>query len=206
LLRAAARGGKFSFLRLWRHWEPIEMRLWRVRHVRPGSVLQFGISPYRGPTTVLADGTAVPRGSRILHLHLDNARVASAIGSSGGNLWALAHLLNGDLDALAEDFVSGRLVDVIAVRGVTVLAPTARRLGFEARPLPRNFRWALIHSLAGLVIASYHQGGVSEVEHGVPWPGEIWMSAATLRRRIDRAEQAVASNAVSPPGGSRLAP
>jgi hypothetical protein len=80
LLRLAGRGGKLSLLRLWQRWEPIAMWLWRVRPVREGSILQFGISPYRGHTTTLADGTTVPSGARIVHLHFDNRRLAAPMG------------------------------------------------------------------------------------------------------------------------------
>ena len=185
VLRAAGWGGGVSMLRLWRAGEPLLMRIWRVRAVREGSILQYGISPFRGPSTVLADGTPVPHGARILHLHLDNRRVELALEESNGNLWALGPLLDADLDNLARDVGSGRVGSVAAVRGVTVLATMAARFGFEVRPLPRNLRWRLIQSLAALVIASYHAAGRAEVRRGVAWPGEIWMSARALRGRVE---------------------
>ncbi|HYU62960.1 MAG TPA: hypothetical protein VEN12_04195 [Verrucomicrobiae bacterium] len=171
-------------LRLWQASEPLLMRMWRVRTVRDGSILQYGISPFRGQSTVLADGTQVPHGARILHLHLDNRRVALALKDSHGNVWALGPRLDADLDHLAIDVCSGRVGSVAAVRGVTVLASMAPRFGFEVRPLPRNLRWRLIQSLAGLVIASYHAAGRAEIKRGVAWPGEIWMSARALRERV----------------------
>lgn len=186
VLRAAAWGGDVSFLRAWQLWEPLAMRLWRVRAVREGSILQYGISPYRGPSTVLADGTAVPHGAKIAHLHLDNRRVVEALRRSGGNAWKLAPRLNADLDALGESVESGRLGAIAAVRGVTVLAAMAARFGFEVRPLPRSLRWGLIRSLAALVIVSFHPAGRVEVKRGVAWPGEIWMSAHALTDRVRR--------------------
>ncbi len=160
------------------------MRLWRVRAVQVGALLQFGVSPYRGPSTVLADGTRVPSGATILHLHLDNRRVTEAIQSSGGNVWALAPRINADLDALGELVVAGSLGPVAALRGITVLAGMAARFGFEVRPLPHNLRWSLIHMLGGLVLASYQPDKRRSLEQGLPWPGEIWMSAAALRTRL----------------------
>ena len=112
------------------------MWLWRVRAVQAGAVLQFGVSPYRGPSTVLADGTRVPNGATILHLHLDNRHVTEAIRSSHGNVWALVPRINADLDALGERVVDGSLGPVAAIRGITVLAGMAGRFGFEVRPLP----------------------------------------------------------------------
>jgi YkoP-like protein len=147
--------------------------------VRPGSLLQFGVSPYRGRPATLQDGTLVRRGDRILHLHLDNRLV---VGQS--RPWALIERARKDLDDIAEDVASGRLGSVRAIRGVSVLAPAAAGAGFEVRPLPRNRRWALIRFVSALVIASYHRAGIEELDRGLPWPSEVWMSAAALRTRL----------------------
>ena len=159
------------------------MRLWRVRPVERGSVLQFGISPFRGPATVLADGTPVPKGARILHLHLANRRVGELVRAAYGNPWAIAPRLNADLEALSRLTSSGSLGSVIALRGITVHAAMARRFGFEVRPLPRNLRWALIRELGVVVLASYTVDPAA-IARGVPWPGEIWMSVGALRNRM----------------------
>ncbi len=160
------------------------MWLWRVRPVQAGAILQFGVSPYRGPSTVLADGTVVPRGARILHLHLDNQRVADLSRSAHGDVWALAPRVNSDLDAISERVASGALGAVTAIRGITVLARIARRFGFEVRPLPHNLRWSLVHNLGGLVLAAYQPSDEGELGRGLPWPGEVWMSASALQARI----------------------
>jgi hypothetical protein len=183
VLRGAAWGGSSSILRLWQLWEPFAMWLWRVRPVSSGSIIQFGVSPYRGPTTVLADGTGIPSGAKIVHLHLDNRRVAAAMREANGNFWSLGPRVKADLDALRDLLGGDDLGDVTALRGVTVLATMARRFGFEVRPLPNNLRWGLVHSLAGLVLASYHGSSGVDLERGIPWPGEIWMSASALRCR-----------------------
>lgn len=183
MLRLANLGGQVRFLNAWQRWEPVAMRLWRVRPVRPGALLQFGVAPYRGRTTVLADGTWVRTGDRILHLHLDNRRLARARGPERSNPWELVDLIRNDLDVLAEDVASGRLGDVTALRGVTVLARAATRAGFEVRPLPHSLRWALIRQVLALVVASYHPNGIKELDRGVPWPGEVWMSSRFLRAR-----------------------
>jgi hypothetical protein len=184
MLRVANRGGRLSFLKVWQRWEPIAMHLWRVRPVRPGALLQFGVSAYRGHSTVLSDGTSVQTGCRILHLHLDNHLLASLSRAEGSNPWELVDVVRHDLEALAEEVASGRLGDVRAVRGVTVLARAATRAGFEVRPLPHNLRWALIRLLSALVVASYHPDGIREVDRGVPWPGEVWMSSRALLTRL----------------------
>ena len=163
------------------------MRLWRVRPVRPGAILQVGASRFRGPGTVLADGTPVPHGAPILHLHLDNARVRRALAGSRGHAWALARVLRADLDTLADGVTRGAYGDVVAIRGVTVLAGMSRRFGFEVRPLPRTFRWGLVHDLAGLVMASYGLPAGIRPARGMPWPGEAWMSARALEARTRNA-------------------
>jgi hypothetical protein len=184
LLRAATWGGPISVLRLWRHWEPLAMRAWRVRPVRKGAVLQFGASPYRGPSTVLADGTFVEKGSPILHLHLDNGRVSEVVRIANGNVWAIAPRLNEDLDELARLVASGAVGRVEALRGITVHAAMARRFGFEVRPLPHNLRWALVHGLGVLVAAVYGpRDSTDVVDRGAPWPGELWMSRRALLNR-----------------------
>jgi peptidoglycan-N-acetylglucosamine deacetylase len=183
LLQVAGTGGRYGFLGLWQRWEPIAMWLWRVRPPAAGSVLQYGVSRYRGPSTVLADGTDVPRGARILHLHLDNRRVTEVLSSAGGNPWAVAPLIRCDLDTIAREIDAGTLGDVKALRGVTVLASMAGRFGFEVRPLDKNLRWTLVRNIAALVIASYHVDAQAGLARGVPWPAEVWMSAPALSRR-----------------------
>lgn len=160
------------------------MWLWRVRPVRPGAVLQFGISPYRGRTTRLKDGTLVRTGDRILHLHLDNRAVAALAEPGSASPWWLIELAGRDLDLLAQLVASGALGEVRAIRGVTVLARGAARLGFEVRPLPRNLRWSLIRDLSALVLASYHREGADELDRGLAWPGEVWLSSRALQRRL----------------------
>jgi len=49
------------------------MRLWRVHPVRPGAIIQFGTSRYRGHNTRLADGTVVRRGA-VASISFFNAR------------------------------------------------------------------------------------------------------------------------------------
>jgi hypothetical protein len=174
----------FRVLSLWQRLEPTVMRLWRVHPVRPGALIQFGISPYRGHTTRLADGTLVRRGDRILHLHLDNRYLAAVSTTGKVNPWTLVELARLDLDYLAAEVASGRLGDVRAIRGVTMLSEATRRVGFEVRPLPHILRAALIRHVLALVLASHHRTGAKDLDRGVPWPGEVWMSTQVLVRRL----------------------
>jgi len=160
------------------------MRLWRVHPVRPGAVIQVGTSRYRGHNTRLADGTVVRRGDRILHLHLDN-RFLAAVSTTGElKPWSLVELARLDLDCLAAEVASGQLGDVRAIRGVGLLAGATRRVGFEVRPLPHSLRWALIRHVLALVLASHHRAGAKDLDRGVPWPAEAWMSSQTLLMRL----------------------
>jgi hypothetical protein len=180
------------------------MWLWGVRPVRPGSLMQFGVSQYRGRTTMLLDGTMVRTGDRILHLHLDNRLLSGIVDGHRMNPWQLIEMARRDLDALAVEVTSGRLGDVRAVRGVTVLARVATRAGFEVRPLPRNLRWALIRDVSALVLASYGPDGVSQLDRGLPWPGEVWMSSRALRGRLREAPESptrISSSIAGPVSG-----
>lgn len=184
LLRLADQGGRFRVLGLWQRLEPTVMRIWRVHPVRPGALIQFGISRYRGHTTRLADGTLVRRGDRILHLHLDN-RYLTAVSTAGElKPWSLVELGRRDLDHLAAEVASGRLGEVRAIRGVGLLAEVTRRVGFEVRPLPHSMRWALIRHVLALVLAAHRSAGAKDLERGVPWPAEAWMSSQALLMRL----------------------
>jgi hypothetical protein len=197
MLRLADQGGRLRFLSLWQRWEPIAMRLWRVRPARPGALLQFGVSSYRGHTTLLLDGTCVEMGDRILHLHLDNRLLAQLSGDGRLRPWELVERARDDIDTIAEEVASGRLGEVRALRGVTILAAAATRAGFEVRPLPRNLRWALIRNISALVLASYHPRGIAELDRGLPWPGEVWMSSRFLETRLKAAAGRVADRTPS---------
>ncbi|HEY8812729.1 MAG TPA: hypothetical protein VIO86_09590 [Candidatus Dormibacteraeota bacterium] len=172
-------------LALWQHWEPYAMRAWRVVPVRPGAILQFGRSPFRGKSTVLADGTRVLTGDTILHLHLDNPALERLQVSEGRGLWHLARVLASDLDHLARRVRSGELGEVQALRGVTVLAAAAGRLGFEVRPLAPGLATAAVRQVAALVLVAYDQHGLERLDRGLPWPGEIWMSRDALLSRLE---------------------
>jgi hypothetical protein len=162
------------------------MRIWQVRPVRPEAVLQVGRSAYRGAATTLADGTPVRTGDLILHLHLDNQRLARLRATEGWRSWRLARLLALDLDELARRVAAGDFGEVRALRGVTVFAEAATRLGFEVRPLPRNLASAAVRQISALVIAVYDPHGLESLRRGLPWPGEIWMSRGTLLTRVSR--------------------
>lgn len=160
------------------------MRVWRVVPIRQGGILQFGRSPFRGRSTVLADGTRVITGDPILHLHLDNPALERLQSSEGGGPWQLARLMASDLDELARLVNSGKLGEVRALRGVTVWAAAAGRLGFEVRPLPHSLATAAVRQVGALVLVAYDPHGLDRLDRGLPWPGEIWMSRYALLSRL----------------------
>ena len=143
----------------------------------------YGESPYRGRSTVLGDGTAIRTGDRILHLHLDNRALQRLAADGGWSSWRLPALLAADLDVLADQIEAGRLGDVKALRGLTVLAGGALRVGFEVRSLPPSMSLTLLRYVAALVIATYHPHGFEILDRGLPRLGEVWMSRKVLLER-----------------------
>jgi YkoP-like protein len=184
LLGLAGRRGRFRLLGLWQQWESFAMRAWHVVSIKPGAILQFGRSPFRGRSTVLADGTRVMTGDPILHLHLDNAALERERCSEEGGLWHLARVLASDLDDLARLVRAGELGEVRALRGVTVLAVVAGRLGFEVRPLAHGLTTAAVRQIAALVLVAYDPHRLERLDRGLPGPGEIWMSRDALLSRL----------------------
>ncbi len=140
----------------------------RAAPVRAGGILEF--EPGRR------------WGLPVLRVHLDNARLARA---SIDPHRALAEM-RADLAALAAR------PDVVGyargIRGTTVFAPAARRLGFEVRPLPRTFaNRALRYYLVGLAAIHHAEGWRGLRDPEALWPGEVWMPIEALGRRGGRA-------------------
>ncbi len=184
-LGPAGRGQARGVLVAWLAWE--RLASWRagLRPVRPGAVLRYSLDAYAGPPTRLGDGTALRPGDRLLELHLDNQALLRLATSPGWTPWLALRLIDQDLDALARLAQHEEAGAVVATHAVTLFAAWGPRLGFEYRPLPRTWRWRLVHFFLVGLLACYHprgwQGAASWGESG--WPGELWLSTAALRRR-----------------------
>jgi hypothetical protein len=179
----AKRGRAVGVLSVWVFVEHLTARLHRVRPVRPQAMLRYALERHKGQRAVLHDGTVIASGDPIIELHFDNRRLVE-LTRAGTSPWPLLQAARGDLAALEAVVASGALGDIKALHGLTLFAPAGTRLGFEARPLPRTPRFAMQrYFMAGLVML-YHPGGwEAAARHRTRWPGEVWMSRASLTHR-----------------------
>lgn len=184
----AGNGRAVGILTIWLAWE--RFTRWRMapRPVRPGAILCYIPSRYSGRPLRLRDGTVVRHGDLLIEVHLDNPVLLRESLARGWRPWLTIRILAEDLDALARRVAAGELGDVRAVHGVSLLAAESRRLGFEVHPLPRTWRWRLVRFYLVGLAALYHPRGWRGSRHlQARWPGELWLSAAELRRRLGSA-------------------
>jgi hypothetical protein len=158
----------------------------RIRPVRPGSLLGVERGRYRGPGLDLEGDVRLAAGERIWVLHLDNARLRALL--SGPDLWP-----SRAYDVAAADLraVAGRLAALppadrpVALGGVTVLAPLARRLGFEVFPRRRTARVRLEDWYLRSLLARWAPTGRGRLVrgHGALRTSATWISTPELLRR-----------------------
>ncbi len=76
----------------------------------------------------------------------------------------------------------GELRDVAEIRGTSLMGEAGAVLGFETRPLPRNFANFLKQYFMVGLDAIYHPRGLRPRSMR-RWPVETWMTAETLLDR-----------------------
>lgn len=158
----------------------------RIRPVRRGALLGVERAGYRGPRSVLADGTLLAPGDRVWVLHFDNRRLRALVG--GPDRWPTAayRVAAEDLRGLARQVLATAPSQrPAALGGVTLLASLSRRLGFEvvdreAGPRARLEDWYL-RSL----LARWAPGGRGRLSrgHGELRASAAWISTGELLRR-----------------------
>lgn len=134
---------------------------------------------------MLRDGTVIHSSDPLLELHFDNRRLLKRVGAAEWNPLQSMKLIDADLRRLHRLIESGDLPPVRALHGVTLYAAAGPRLGFELRPVPHTWSWALQRFYMIGLLPIYHPNGWVEVERmrRGRWPGELWMSRAALARR-----------------------
>ncbi|HEX6129733.1 MAG TPA: hypothetical protein VF071_11995 [Candidatus Limnocylindria bacterium] len=158
----------------------------RIRPVLPGALLGVERAGYRGPGTVLADGTPLAPGDRVWVLHFDNARLRGLVG--GPDRWPTAayRVAVEDLRALARQVeVSPPDERPAAMGGVTLLASLTRRLGFEVVAREPGPRARLEDWYLRSLLARWAPAGRGRLSRG---RGELrasatWISTDELLRR-----------------------
>jgi hypothetical protein len=179
-------------------YERLDRRRLRIRQVRQEGILGVRFRTHGGAPVHLADGSTVAPGDLVGELHLNNERLRAVIQASGEPAaWAL---LREDLRALAR---WARNVPPerrpVAYYGESIIAPLARRVGFEVRQRPST-AWTRLQDwyLRG-VLARWSVEGRRRLREGRGplRAGVAWLSHAALQRR-----HGVAPGG-GPPGGGR---
>jgi hypothetical protein len=179
----ARSGHAAGVLNVWLLVEHITAWRQRIRPIRPGAMLRYAPARHRGEPVELRDGTRISGGDPIIELHFDNHRLVE-LSRTGTSPWPFVQHARDDLTELEKLLSNGGVADAKALHGLTLFAAAGMRLGFEVRPLPRTWRFALERFfLAGLVVLYHPAGWKAAARHAPRWPGEIWMSRATLTRR-----------------------
>jgi hypothetical protein len=149
---------------VWTGWERVWLRFHPVTPVREGSL--FGIRH--------VDHT--------LELHLNGRVLARMRRQPGYSTFKVVHVLREEMGVIAAGVRSGELGAVTAIKGTSLMGEAGGVLGFEIRPLPRNFANVLKQYFLVGLDAVYHPRGLRERAMR-RWPAETWMSAAELLRR-----------------------
>lgn len=149
---------------VWTGWERIWLRFHPVTPVGPRSL--FGTR----------------RVDHTLELHLDGASLARMRREPGYSTFKAVHQLREELATVAARVRRGELGEVKAIKGTSLMGEAGGVLGFEVRPLPRNFTNVLKQYFLVGLDAIYHPRGL-RAGAMKRWPVETWMSAETFLER-----------------------
>jgi glycosyltransferase involved in cell wall biosynthesis/enamine deaminase RidA (YjgF/YER057c/UK114 family) len=168
-------------LTAWRLWE--KFTDWRDRPlpVHQSSLIRYTLRRHTGPDLVLSDGTAVRKGDTLAELHIANRELYRRLSSDGqGAPWRLLREAQSDL-ALLDRLLPP---NVVAVHGLTLVHPAARRLGFEVHPVPAGIGTHFVRFFMIGLLAIYHPNGIARVQTITDRdrPAEVWLSRNRLRQ------------------------
>ncbi len=167
-------------LTAWRLWE--KFTDWRDKPVpvREGSVLRYALQHHQGHEVKLSDGTVVRRGDLIAELHIANAALYRRLAHDGRTApWRL--MAEAQRDLLLLDAILPP--EVVALHGLTLVHPAARRIGFDVFAVPPGPGTRLVRFFMMGLLALYHPRGVARVETITERdrPAEVWLSRNKLR-------------------------
>lgn len=164
--------------------EVVDRRRRHIRAIRRDGVLGLEIGRHHGLSLCLSDGAIVEPGAPVGYLHLRNDRV----GMLAGRGWQRAgyRVARADLAALGRWWErQPERERPVAFTATTILAPFARRDGWELRPRTLSPRarlddwwmsWLLVHfNLAG-------RGRLARAHHRLR-SSEVWLSGPALAAR-----------------------
>lgn len=159
----------------------------RRRHIVPARAhgtlgIERGVR--RGRAVTLADGTVVEPGDPLWTIHFDNARVRQLANDD----WQSAGFAAAREDLRAMAVRLPRLPEAsrpVALTGVTLLWPLARRVGCEVRERRRTPWVRLEDWYLRSLLARWSRQGRARLGHGHKSlrSREVWISTAELLRR-----------------------
>jgi hypothetical protein len=164
------------------------MDRWRrgIRPVRSGALLGLERSRHRGAAVDLGEGRTLEAGDPVWTLHIDNARLRGlTVDADRWPTRAYAAAV-ADLETLARRIASTPAGDrPVALGGVTLLAPLARRLGFRVAARPRTPRARLEDWYLRSLLARWAPSGRERLArgHGEMRTAATWISTGDLLRR-----------------------
>ena len=183
--------GRDWLLRLWQVWENLFSRLAKTREISPGSLFRIALCHHQGPPVTLADGSQVRRGDRLVEVHVRNELVLEHRGEPGNRaIIRLGRQARQSLVDLAQLLdTDPELADVKAAWARTLMAPGARWVGFEARPVPRGLSTWWFETYERWLWWLYNPRGHTPTHRRLM---EVWLARsqlaglATAARRTER--------------------
>ncbi len=127
-------------------WPLLDAILCRVYHIRPlkpdgSSLIALEVRRYKGRNKVLADGSEVRAGDKIIEIHLNNhwfREKRELPMKASRSAWEIMRCLEQDLRLLAQQIGNGMFEEVVALHALTLLHTGARRLGFQVEGVASN--------------------------------------------------------------------
>lgn len=161
---------------------------WRrgIRPVRSGALLGLEPSRHRGTAVDIGEGRSLEPGDPVWSLHIDNARLRRLAVDADPWPTRAYVVAVADLEALARRLASMPAGDrPVALGGVTLLAPLARRLGFRVAARPRTRRARLEDWYLRSLLARWAPAGRERLGrgHGEMRTASTWISTGDLLRR-----------------------
>lgn len=165
--------------------ERIDRAARHITPIRPGGLLGVERHHYRGEPVTLADGTVVRSGDRADIVHFDNRRLR-ALADPALQVRSMAEA-RLDLGELARRVAATPVEDrPVAYRGTTILAPYARRFGFEIHERRRTLWHRVEDWYLRSILVRWAPGGRNRLlsGHSDLAVGEGWLSLSVLERRF----------------------
>lgn len=180
---SAGDGRARGSLSVWLWYEQMCYRVWKVKDIRPGGIMGYSISSYKGPPRILKDGTELREGDRMVELHVNNRYTSQMFSGDRILLWRGMKIVYDDLITVMLNTRDGCYGDARAIHGISLLSHIGTRVHAEIEDIPHNF-WSDVvrYFMVGLIIV-HHPDGWKRAGHlrGDLWPGEVFIGIEAIR-------------------------